>query len=244
MLFLSFLLLAPSAYASIGSDSEDAIINGHNADITDFPYYAFLASGGGLLCGGAFIEEDLVLTAAHCLGDDDITVHSGITYLRNLKRSKGYAVKAVVPHPDFWSTGNSSVDLGLIRLQKKITLGPKAQLIELATEPPPVGGEATVVGFGVMKCVGEARCHEKVKLSKRLRYADIDIEAVEPDGTIVTKSRGNKSTCYGDSGGPIAYNGQIIGVVSSGEYGDCTGYDIQGPVFPLLKWIEETKATM
>ncbi|GJQ81360.1 hypothetical protein Trydic_g20570 [Trypoxylus dichotomus] len=225
-------------------DENTAIINGELATIEDFPYYAFIAYNGDLHCGGAFIERDLVLTAAHCIADADFTIYPGITKLRDLKRSKGYKVKDAAAHEEYGETYDSSYDIGLIKLKEEIELGDKAQLIELATEAPPVGEEATVVGFGVVKCKGQERCHKYARLSKHLRSTQIAIESIEEGGLIVTQSRGNRSTCYGDSGGPVTYDGKVIGVVSSGQYGDCTGFDTQGPVFTMLDWIAETKAKL
>ncbi|GJQ81363.1 hypothetical protein Trydic_g20573 [Trypoxylus dichotomus] len=242
LIYLSILLSA--VFGTIVEDENTAIINGNLASIEDFPYYAFLAVGKDLHCGGAFIERNLVLTAAHCLGGQNIRVYSGISSLKDLKRKKGYAVKSAVPHPTFWTAPNSAFDIGLIKLKRKIQLGDEAQLIELATEAPPVGEEAIVVGFGVMQCEGIAACNEEVQDSDHLRSADIVITNVLEDGTFLTQSRENMNTCYGDSGGPITHDGKVIGVVSTGEVGDCRGFDIQGPVFTLLDWINKTKATM
>ncbi|KRT83141.1 Trypsin, partial [Oryctes borbonicus] len=225
-------------------DETDAIINGELANIEDFPYYAFISYEGDLHCGGAFIERDLVLTAAHCITGSTFTVYPGITTIRDLKRSKGYKMKSAVPHSQYWQTFNTAYDIGLIRLKDKIELGDKAQLIETASEPPPQHEEATVVGFGAVKCAGEKRCHKYTRASKHLRSTQIEILGVTSNGIVVTQSRGNRSTCYGDSGGPITYDGKVVAVVSSGQYGDCTGFDTQGPVFTMLDWIEETKAEM
>ncbi|GJQ81362.1 hypothetical protein Trydic_g20572 [Trypoxylus dichotomus] len=216
------------------------IINGDLAYIEDFPYYAFIAKDDRLHCGGAFIERDLVLTAAHCLKDDDIVVYPGITETSDLETKKGYEVKEVVPHPDYLKFGGTDVDIGLIRLRRKIKLGGTAQLIELAEEAPFVDEKATVVGFGAMKCKGR-RCKKSKKRSKHLRSASLTIDEIRDDGTLVTTSRGNKNTCYGDSGSPVIYEEKVVGVVSSGEYSNCTGYDEQSPVFTMLDWIEETK---
>ncbi|KRT83142.1 Trypsin, partial [Oryctes borbonicus] len=204
-------------------------------------YYAFISYNGSLYCGGAFIERDLVLTAAHCIRGRTFTVYPGITTVRDLKRSKGYEMKSAVSHAEYWKTGNWAYDIGLIKLKEKIELNNKAQLIEMATEAPPDGEEATVVGFGAVKCKRKQRCNEYARKSKHLRSTRISILATIGDRLIVTLSHGNTSTCYGDSGGPITYDGKIIAVVSWGQYGDCTGFNFQGPVFTMLDWIEKLK---
>ncbi|KAI4454393.1 polyserase-related [Holotrichia oblita] len=43
----------------------------------------------------------------------------------------------------------------------------------------------------------------------------------------------------GDSGGPIVYGNRVIGLVSSGEYANCTGYDVQVAVAPYYGWIKK-----
>lgn len=40
------------------------------------------------------------------------------------------------------------------------------------------------------------------------------------------------------------YNGTLVGVVSTGEHDDCTGYSVQAPVFARLDWIQETADSM
>ncbi|GJQ66608.1 hypothetical protein Trydic_g17521 [Trypoxylus dichotomus] len=244
-----FLVLATTAFGTIIEDETTGIINGELATIEDFPYYAFIAyNETELLCGGAFIERDIVLTAAHCTLNGDLTIYPGITTLRDLKRSKGYKIKNGAVHEEFAKNYDEgffvfSLDVGLIKLTEKIELGDHAQLIELATEAPPIGEEATVVGFGMEKCEGKEHCDKSKRPSKHLRSTQIVIESIE-EGIIATQSRGNRNTCFGDSGGPITYDGKVIGVVSSGQYADCTGFDIQAPVFTMLDWIAETKAEL
>ncbi|KAK9700844.1 Trypsin [Popillia japonica] len=238
------VVLVSVTYAEIGEDEEDAIINGNLAEIEDFPYYAFIARNGRLHCGGVFIEKDLVLTAAHCLKHQEITVYAGITKLSNLRKAKVYEAKYIRPHHKYFVNRDAADDIGLIRLKEKIKLGKKAQLISLPTEAPPIGEAGTVVGFGIVKCKGSIQCYQYSRSSKHLRYADLVFESIEKRGVLRTRSDDKKNTCYGDSGGPIVYNGTVVGLVSSGEFGDCTGYDTQAPVAANLDWIRETSSLM
>lgn len=42
------------------------IINGTNAQITDFPYQALVKQKGIPVCGGSIVKKNIVLTSAHC----------------------------------------------------------------------------------------------------------------------------------------------------------------------------------
>jgi trypsin len=74
-LMLPVLLLALSAAPALAAP-EPKIVNGTNASITDHPYQVrvLVDTGDGVaLCGGSIRDENHVVTAAHCVVDEDST---------------------------------------------------------------------------------------------------------------------------------------------------------------------------
>jgi V8-like Glu-specific endopeptidase len=168
-----------------------------------------LVRGRQVTCSGTLVEDDLVLTAHHCvvergkageytkgiLAAKDVGVELGGDYLA----WGSVGVKHVVTPPCGESGGVG--DLAVLVLERK--------LVGLATMTPRLDG-APKVGEP-LEPAGFGRC----ALS-----ADGIHRAIRPGGT-VTKIRGgivelDASICPGDSGGPLLARGghEVVGVVS------------------------------
>lgn len=81
---LSFAALAGLAAAHPKPQIAPRIVGGEAANPNDFPFMVALRVGDQLLCGGALIASNVVLTAAHCTYDDiaGLSVHSSATVSR------------------------------------------------------------------------------------------------------------------------------------------------------------------
>ncbi|KAI4454419.1 trypsin [Holotrichia oblita] len=216
----------------------DVIINGTIANIQNYPFYAFIAhKTKSLKCGGAIIKTNVILTAAHCLSNKGLHVYTGIQALDDVQNSKPYRVKQVIKYPKY--RGQAGYDIGLIILSTHIRLTPTVKVIPITNTSPRIGSKVTVVGFGGVRCddpgTGSSACH--VLYSEFLRYAVIKV--MKYNHRVIHTKGSSQSTCYGDSGGPIVYGNRVIGLVSSGEYANCTGYDVQVAVAPYYGWIKK-----
>uniref|UniRef100_A0A182NEI1 Peptidase S1 domain-containing protein n=1 Tax=Anopheles dirus TaxID=7168 RepID=A0A182NEI1_9DIPT len=170
-------------------------------------------------CGGSIIDENTVVTAAHCVINYNgpipkrrMSVHVGQT---NLKQENEYTrihyVKDLIAYPGFTKDSIAN-DVALIKLTTNITMSKYVQPVCLWTMDNDlhsiVGQNGTVVGFGLM---------EKDVLSDHLKQALMNIVdplvciATDPEtyGTHLTtemfcgKGQNGVSACNGDSGGGI-----------------------------------------
>ena len=179
-------------------------------------------------CGGSLIDQDSVLTAAHCLENaTGAVVVVGRTDLRNKSRGQEIGASRAFIHPRYNASG---YDAGVLKLRSAVK-GIKP--IKLATakrnnlETP--GRKLTVAGWGL---TGFNATHP----TNRLRQAQVPVvsdrraersydTAVESPGYVppLMIAAGNSSkenACVGDSGGPLFDSGSRtqFGIVSGGYY--------------------------
>ena len=104
-------------------------MGGNNAKVNAFPWQvAILQSwSSDPFCGGAIIGPKTILTAAHCIDDNeggmyDVQVVVGVTNLRNTaaKWNGTYYVESIVLHPN-WQSLNMNNDYAIIKLKSAIT---------------------------------------------------------------------------------------------------------------------------
>ncbi|GJQ81370.1 hypothetical protein Trydic_g20580 [Trypoxylus dichotomus] len=233
------LLVAFSGICAV--DLFGAIIRGTPAKIINYPYHAFLLNkaNGTLRCGGAIIKTNMILTAAHCLFDKDFYVYTGIQSFEDLHNSQPHRVEDVIKYPRY--RGQTGYDIGLVILSSHIRLGPTAKVIPLMQTRPKIGSTVLVIGFGKVECK-HGRWYGAIFLcdgdrSHILRSAKLKVKGTRR-GVIYTLDD-DRNTCYGDSGSPIVYKKNVVGVVSSGQYANCTGYDTHAAVAPHYYWIEK-----
>jgi secreted trypsin-like serine protease len=177
-------------------------------------------------CAGSLIDQDSVLTAAHCLRNTTgAVVVVGRSDLR--KKNRGQEIGASRPfiHPRYLGSG---YDVGVLKLRRPVK-GIKP--IKLASanqnnlETP--GHKLTVAGWGFMGFNGT--------VPNRLRQAQVPVVSdrraessydalLEPSGyvpPIMIAAGNNKvNVCVGDSGGPLFDSGSRtqVGIVSGGYY--------------------------
>ncbi|NWR93250.1 MCT1A protease, partial [Furnarius figulus] len=81
------------------------IIGGHEAKPHSRPYMVSLQSGGVHRCGAALLQQQWVLTAAHCLAQGTWTNWRVVVGLHSLQdrgaASQTFPIRAACPHPGF-----------------------------------------------------------------------------------------------------------------------------------------------
>lgn len=100
-----------------------------------------------------------------------------------LSQAKSYKVKKIIKYPTF-KDGKSWFDIGLIRLSRKLKLGPKVGVIPIATTFPKLERSGTVVGFGDIHCKRSLKSILNCVKATHLRATELTIVDFGYRGTI------------------------------------------------------------
>jgi len=238
------------------------IVNGVEAIPHEFPFMAALMNRNRQFCGGSLIDDNHILTAAHCvahmskydvqnlrvrLGDHNIRdgVNDGITVEKRVKR--------VIRHKGF-SSSTLWNDVAILTMEDDVKFTTNIQPICLASgNNKYVNSHVTVAGWGTLSEAGS----QPAKLMK----VDVNVWTNErcdnsygssaPGGItshMLCASDYQKDSCSGDSGGPLfdcPYNGpcEQIGIVSWGI--GCAKQQYPGVytrITEMMPWIERIVA--
>jgi hypothetical protein len=235
-------------------EEQTKITGGTDADIADFPWQVFYESGD-YLCGGSIINENWVVTAAHCTKKDDgssipaneMSVKVGATNPYNSLSGERYYVSDVIVHSAYNSNTHEN-DIALLKIKGPINFK-NAKPIKListdnvaagATDP---GVMSWVTGWGLTK-VNPATLPEilqKVQLPIVSNALAATVWGPIPSTDIMAGYlNGNKDACSGDSGGPLVVpvydEYKLAGIVSWGS-GNCNTYGGYTRVSDLAEWI-------
>lgn len=228
---VSFSLLSCT---SDQSTSDTKVIGGRIAD-----YQPFMISMSNQdperksgFCGGSWIAEGVILTAAHCVDGMDALAKVSVSITResDVALNNSLKVLAIVPHPQFDpKVMHNDVALLFVESLDHSGLSQPVTPIPLNRNPtlPEDLGKTTVIGWGNASSYGYI-------FGDELRQADIPVIALEKcrsagdfystisDNEICAGDMENGAidSCQGDSGGPLIAidNGTpvLVGVVSWG----------------------------
>ncbi|MBW2734448.1 MAG: trypsin-like serine protease [Deltaproteobacteria bacterium] len=187
--------------------SGSTITNG--VDDTEHPYVGLLLVGaeGGTaktVCTATLVGPRTLLTATHCLKDEPLNFFQ--------LAGKLHVVEGFSRRDDWQPTVTIHLhDIGLAHLKDPIN---DVQIAYLASRPPEVGEEVTLVGFGVTSSGLEVPDAGR----KRVARNKVDV-AGEEDFEISGSGEGEGNICAGDSGGPalavIGGREVVVGVASA-----------------------------
>lgn len=242
------------------------IVGGRSTKIQDWPWQVGLQSNSnnGIFCGGSLLNQEWVLTAAHCISQfanpgincsyvnsGDLTAVLGESDLKKVEGNEVYKnILKVCMHPNY-NHRTLDYDLALLKLDTSVffdvndAVGPIC--LPCSRQNFDAGTQCFVTGWG--------RIRESGPLSSRLRVAGIPIIDQEKckelyiEGEITPRmlcagyNQGKIDSCQGDSGGPLVCreNGTLVlaGAVSWG-FG-CANQGKPGVytnVIQLRSWID------
>lgn len=200
------------------------IVGGYEA-IRDYPFIVSLTVLGYHVCAGSIVNENTIVTAAHCLDQIPfprlMRVHAGDHHLAVI-RGWTYPVDTYYKH-HLWNASNLHYDVGLVRLYRPLKYNKYIQPIQLVNSTYSIkpGTLATVLGWGHTEEGGEG--------SDVLRVAEVPIikqdecklrlknYAVTESMLCAGYKKGGIDACQMDSGGPLVIGNKLIGIISWGS---------------------------
>ncbi|XP_006903215.1 PREDICTED: mast cell protease 3-like [Elephantulus edwardii] len=171
-------------------------------------------------CGGFLVEEDIVLTAAHCWGSLMTVILGAHDIGLQEKTRQKIRVKKAVPHPKYNNKTDTN-DIMILQLDTKAQLTAAVGLIPLPGESDYVrpGQMCSVAGWGwISENNQTSKLHEvdlviqeHFQCESRMEHYDRTTELCAGDP--------QKKMCSseGDSGGPLVCRNIAQGVCTAGS---------------------------
>uniref|UniRef100_A0A8C3JJS4 Granzyme A n=1 Tax=Calidris pygmaea TaxID=425635 RepID=A0A8C3JJS4_9CHAR len=230
------------------------IIGGAEVPPHSRPYMALIQrKDKSLICGGALIKADWVLTAAHCKVEGGRVILGAHSQKAKEREQQSFSIAKQIRYPCYYSDSKEN-DIMLLQLQRRAKLGKAVKVIDLPTSDDDLkaGTICSVAGWGQTR--NNAR-----KVSDTLMEVNVTVLSREicndnkhyRNNPVITENmicagakNGGKDSCQGDSGGPLICNHVMRGITAFGKKGKCGAVDGPGVYTQLTKqyvqWIRET----
>ncbi|RZC38769.1 uncharacterized protein BDFB_007927, partial [Asbolus verrucosus] len=203
---------------------DSRIVGGVATTIEEFPYQVSIMFIDTHFCGGSIIHPSFIVTAAHCtdgLTATDLLVRAGSTMADQGGQVK--KVDKINQHPQF-DSDTYDYDISLLHLSEPLNFGISVAPIKYTQQSYIIRDD--VVGIAT----GWGRLSEGGPLPMELQKVELptvnidDCKAMYGPSYEITDrmfcagyKEGGKDTCEGDSGGPLAVDGLLLGITSWGQ---------------------------
>jgi len=238
----------------ISAADEDKIVGGTQAIPGDWPWSCSMLYSGRHICGGSLINEDWIITAAHCVSSTTASLYQWECGLhdRNNKETwvRRFPSKRLFKHESYNSRLIQN-DIAIFELATSAL--PYDNYIIPACYPAAsdtyAGAESWATGWGTLFSGGSiSRYHMQVKMpvltdaACKTKFAGSNNMLIPATQICAGVSGENKDTCQGDSGGPLVAkhadnHWYLIGLTSWG-YG-CGDGGVYTRTSAFRDWVEK-----
>jgi hypothetical protein len=223
---------------ALGPSGAQAVVGGRPYDIRQAPWTVFVEIHDMGYCSGSIIDASHVVTAAHCVFDEDgrpvapaiVTVSAGVSNAKSPLATDAQQERDVVSyraHTSYRPSGTGSADdVAVLTLSEPLALdGVTAAAISLPSTPrPKAGTRVALAGFG------RTDVNEPSELTLNgqtltMRDPLACPSGVDPGEADLVCATGTTATpCFGDSGTALYLPTQppvLVGVADFGESDFC-----------------------
>ncbi|XP_049856236.1 trypsin-1-like [Schistocerca gregaria] len=209
------------------------IVGGADATLGQFPYQVSLQwvmlGIASHTCGASVVSANALVTAGHCADPLFVGHYEAVAGINSLSGDSSIEQRSQVSeqivHPDYEMVGTVAInDIAVFLLQSSLSLSGNVQAISLPTagSVPTAGSSAILSGWGststgILPHVPDILQWVEVSIVSNTECAELLGDSELNDDNVCTGPvTGGISACSGDSGGPLAQDGTLIGVVSWG----------------------------
>ncbi|KAK9510225.1 hypothetical protein O3M35_005054 [Rhynocoris fuscipes] len=224
-------------------------------DIREVPYVVAVLVNKRI-CTGFLVDVRWVVTAAHCLGQDNrhIRVLIGATkvnYPMDVIYPEGFVI-----HPLYNRETHKQYDIALIKLERKVKMTDYSQIITVDDKGYDINKKrCLIVGYGDHKTNMNRRIHRgwvtmgrKGNASSFIHENCPELKHVETyfDDFYWSYPDHNSQACNGDSGGPLVCDDIVVGMIHGGikcninDPNSCYSkkYDLFIILYERFMWLE------
>lgn len=208
---------------------------------------------GGMLCTGAAIGKNVILTAAHCISGTKETTAVAFYTSRSCesgfdKYEHSQQVERMFVNEEYDANAPADKmkgDIALIVLKNEI---PEGYVIHKIADPDKINLEADLLLYGYGRISGKGDSRAGSGMLRKTSLAMLKVKILKSDRKVEIDQSSGSGICQGDSGGPsfvevMGADGaerQILGInsyVSGPKENICSGNSYETLAFAYKDWI-------